>query len=165
MYLTGFMGAGKSTVGGLLAAELACPFVDLDAAVEAAAGRTVRGIFARDGEEGFRRLEGEQLRRTSGLERCVVATGGGTPIAAGNRRWMRAHGTIVWLEVAFDRLSRRVEDGVERPLWCDEVAALELLESRLEDYRDCDVAIAVGSKAPDEVVYEIADSLATAGLR
>lgn len=165
VYLTGFMGAGKSTVGGLLAGELTCPFVDLDAAVAAATGQEVGEIFATSGERRFRELEDEHLRRTARLEPCVVATGGGTPIAAENRRWMRAHGTIVWLDVAFERLSERVNEAVERPLWSDVARARQLFDRRLEIYRDCDLAIEVGDETPEEIARVIAATLSATGLR
>lgn len=159
------MGAGKSTVGGLLAGRLDCSFVDLDVAVETAAGQAVRAIFATLGERRFRELEDDQLRRTAGVERCVVATGGGTPIEAENRRWMRAHGTIVWLDVPFDRLRERMVEVPERPLWRDEVRARQLFDSRLEIYRDCDLAIETEARTPGEVAIEIAGALGSAGLR
>ncbi len=165
VYLTGFMGAGKSTVGGLLAAELACPFIDLDAAIEAAAGQALRDIFATLGERRFRELENDQLRRTSRVERCVVATGGGTPVDAANRRWMRDHGTIVWLEAAFDRLRERVVERSHRPLWRDETRARQLFDRRRKVYRDCDLAIETEAKESREVAREIAQALTSSGLR
>ncbi|HEY2738306.1 MAG TPA: shikimate kinase, partial [Thermoanaerobaculia bacterium] len=77
IYLTGFMGSGKSTVGRLLAERLGMPFIDLDAEIEQRAGITVREIFERHGEPVFRRLEQEALRATEEMPDAVVATGGG----------------------------------------------------------------------------------------
>lgn len=165
VYLTGFMGAGKSTVGGLLAGELGCLFVDLDAALEAEQRLPVRDLFATLGESRFRELEDAQLRLTGRAERCVVATGGGTPVDAGNRRWMRAHGSIVWLLVDFERLRERVGDAFERPLWSDEAQARELFDRRQEAYRDCDWAIETEAKTAREVALGVADTLSSAGLR
>src|SRR5688500_5217610 len=101
LFLTGFMGAGKTTVGELLAARLGVPFVDLDDVVAAAAGAPVREIFAARGEAEFRRLESEALATV--LDRdAVIATGGGTPCHADNLAAMRAHGLVVALAVSLD---------------------------------------------------------------
>lgn len=165
VYLTGFMGAGKTTVGRLLAAEFDCSFVDLDRAIEAAAGRSVKAIFDAAGESGFRRLEADALRRTADFAHCVVATGGGTPLAAANRRWMRQHGVMVWLAADFESLSRRVGTGGERPLWGDTGRARTLFYSRLEDYGDCDHEIDTAALTPADVVRRIVARLEAAGLR
>lgn len=79
LVLTGFMGSGKTTVGGLLAKQLAWEFVDLDHEVERRDGRPVAKIFAEDGEPGFRRLESLALVSLLGRKRVVLALGGGTP--------------------------------------------------------------------------------------
>jgi len=164
-YLTGFMGAGKSTVGQLLAAELGCVFVDLDAAVEEAAGRSVEKVFAAFGEEHFRTLEAEQLRETAQFERCIVATGGGTPVEIANRQWMRAHGVIVWLAVPFEVLEGRVTEGASRPLWRDPSHARDLFDRRQDSYRDCDLAIEAENKAASDVALAAKAALEAAGLR
>jgi shikimate kinase len=159
IYLTGFMGAGKSTVGRLLAARLEVPFVDLDAEIEAEAARPVAEIFAADGEPSFRRREREALRGTSDLERCVVATGGGAPVAPDNRAWMRAHGRVVWLDVPWDRLLERLGSGEGRPLWNDPSSLADLHRSRLPAYRDCDLRVDAGDRTPEALAADIARDL------
>jgi shikimate kinase len=159
VYLTGFMAAGKTTVGRLLAARLEIPFVDLDAEIEAAAGGTVAEVFARAGEAEFRRLEGEALRRTGELERCIVAAGGGTPARAENHAWMRRHGRIVWLDVPLELARERIGAAANRPLWGDDAAVAELYRSRLPSYRDCDLRLDAAGRDPEALVAEIADAV------
>jgi shikimate kinase len=114
--LTGFMGTGKTAVGRRLAAILEAPFLDTDQLVEAAAGRSVADLFARDGEPHFRALEREAVARACDVPGAVVATGGGTLLDAENRRRLAAAGPIVCLTAAPDEILRRVGGGAERPL-------------------------------------------------
>ncbi len=80
IYLIGFMGSGKTSFGRRLARKLDYDFVDIDQEVESLAGQKVAGVFAERGEEGFRNLECEVLRRTAQSSGVVVATGGGPPV-------------------------------------------------------------------------------------
>ena len=92
IYLLGFMGSGKSTVGALLARELGWPFIDLDATIEAARGQTVREIFEREGEAPFRLMEHAVLTEASKSEPAVVALGGGTFVQQSNLEFIRSTG-------------------------------------------------------------------------
>lgn len=116
MFLLGFMGAGKTTLGQAVHAATGIPFVDLDQAIEQRMGMTVRDIFDKMGEGQFRRLEREALRdsvHTPGL----VACGGGTPCQPGNMELMNSIGTTVWLRADKDVLVRRLRiASAERPL-------------------------------------------------
>ncbi|MBI3544469.1 MAG: shikimate kinase [Deltaproteobacteria bacterium] len=119
--LIGFMGCGKSTVGAALAARLGRRFVDLDAAVEKGAGCSIPLIFERKGEAEFRRLEARALRRALG-GRAVVSAGGGLVKLATNRAALKkAHARVVWLDVAWVALWRRLVamDPRGRPLLWD----------------------------------------------
>jgi shikimate kinase len=165
LYLTGFMGAGKTTVGRCLAGRLDCPFVDLDAAVEERVGSTVGEVFERHGEAHFRRLEAVELRRTQEFEHVVVATGGGTPIEAANRRWMGAHGIVVWLDLPFERLAERLATAPGRPLWPNAFEAERLFADRRRFYGECDLAVEGAGLAAEEVAAEVLLALETAGLR
>jgi shikimate kinase len=159
IYLTGFMGAGKTTVGTLLAARLGLPFADLDAEIERRAGTTVREIFARGGEALFRRLEYEALAEQAARPGVVLAAGGGTVTATASRDLMAATGLVVWLNPPFTTVIERIGalGKDDRPLFRDEVQAWALYRERLPAYRRCDLEVAVApAETPDEVAGRIA---------
>jgi len=158
VFLTGFMGAGKTTVGRHLAQGLGWRFVDLDLEVEKAAGLGVREIFAQQGEESFRRYESEQLASAMVDEDLVVATGGGTVTVEANRRLMARAGVTVWLNPSFDEIVARIgSDGkADRPLFPDEVTAFDLYRRRLRSYRSADMQIDVArGETPAETAARI----------
>lgn len=159
IYLTGFMGCGKTTVGPLLARRLGAPFVDLDREVERRAGMTVREIFARQGEPAFRQMEAEALRGTLELPDVVVALGGGTLTFEGNARWVGAHGLSVWLNLPFATVASRIggRGKTDRPLFKDESQALALYRERLPVYRRSDLTVDIAPKeGPEEIAARIA---------
>jgi len=146
IYLVGFMGAGKTTVGRNVAYRLGWSFVDLDREIERRAGRTIPEIFEREGEEGFRAREAEALRVVAEgeRERLVVATGGGALTRAENRALIRATGRSVFLDAPLDLLFERIERSPRvRPLYPGREQARRLYESRLDHYRGADVVIPV----------------------
>ena len=158
VFLTGFMGAGKTTVGRLLALRLGVPFVDLDTEIEARAGVSVREIFEREGEPRFRAWERETLRQAIGAADVVVACGGGTLLQAENLALARAHGVLVWLNPPFAVIARRIggRGKKNRPLFRDEAQALELYRQRLPLYRQADVVVDVGdAERAEEVAARI----------
>lgn len=119
LVLVGMMGTGKTTVGRDVAAALGRAFVDVDAEVEAEAGRTVPAIFAAGGEPAFRRLEEEALARVlAGSDPAVVATGGGAVLEPGNRRALAPH-LVVWLRARPETLAGRLAGDGGRPLLAD----------------------------------------------
>src|SRR5262249_41226273 len=97
IYLVGYRGSGKSTVGPLLAGRLGWRFLDADALLEQRAGRTVADVFAAEGGAGFRQREAALLAELAGRERHVIANGGGVVLRAANRRLLRESGYCVWL--------------------------------------------------------------------
>lgn len=162
VYLTGFMGAGKTATGRRLAAALGWEFVDLDERVEAAAGMPVAELFERRGEAEFRSLERAELDATLRRERVVVATGGGTLAQPGVLERLRGRGLIVWLKLPFAELADRVEaaGAGARPLYQDRRAARELYRERLPFYRQADLVLAVESEQTvDAVVRRLAAEL------
>ncbi len=161
VYLTGFMGAGKTTVGRLLAQLLHRRFVDLDDRLAAKFGRPVSEIFDHQGEAAFRRAEAKALDELGRQRGLVVAVGGGAPVFPANRRVMSASGRVVFLaappEVCQSRLSE--SDKAARPLWRDGRAAAALYAKRLPAYRRADLEIAADRAAPPETAWEIARRL------
>ena len=121
IYLTGFMGSGKSTIGPILANVLGYDFADLDAAVEERAGKPVSRIFAEEGQAAFRALEATMLRETGARDKVVVALGGGALTVEDNLQWALANGAVVYLKVSLDALIRRLRRGrLVRPLLLDD---------------------------------------------
>ena len=127
--LVGPTGAGKSTVGPLLATRLGLRFVDLDQTLEQAAGRRITDIFEQDGEAAFRALESEMLVRCLEEDGIVLATGAGAVLDAGNRERMRAAGCVVHLHAGVRRQLERLRDRGDRPLLAlvDREATLEAM--------------------------------------
>lgn len=122
LVLVGLMGAGKSTVGRVLAAQLGRPLFDSDEMIVERTGRSVREIWERDGEAAFRALETEALRDALDAdEPSVIAGAGGIVLSAENRRVLRdSDATVVWLMADRDVLVERVRHGGHRPLLDDD---------------------------------------------
>lgn len=170
LFLTGFMGSGKSTVGPLVAARLGWRFEDLDRHVELKAGRPVSEIFTGSGEGAFRAMETEALERVARTPRTVVALGGGTLAQGNNLMVAREAGPIVYLRVPVEVLAERLEATVrQRPmLWAEGGQWLTqdglrqriavLLESRREFYEGADYTVDADG-APDTVAERIMEAI------
>ena len=159
IFLTGFMGAGKTTVGERLAAMLELPFVDLDHEIERRAGSTVRELVESHGEPWFRRLELEALQAVMGRGDSVSATGGGTLTSELGARLIREAGLSVWLNPSFATIVDRIGTlgKADRPLFREEAQVLALYRERLPAYRRADVTVDVGPlEAPEEIAARIA---------
>src|SRR5580692_3470246 len=114
VYLTGFMGSGKTTVARMLADRLGWDFLDLDAEIEASEETTIARLFEARGEVEFRRIETETLRKVMrriecGVP-CVIALGGGTFVQPVNAKLLEEHGISVWLDCPFETIEARIMD-------------------------------------------------------
>ena len=117
IFLTGYMGAGKTTLGRALAAEMGIPFIDLDHYIEKRHCKTIAQLFAEKGEEGFREIERRMLHEVGEFEDVIISTGGGTPCFFDNIEYMNALGTTVYLDVPVERLHIRLSIAkAKRPL-------------------------------------------------
>jgi shikimate kinase / 3-dehydroquinate synthase len=165
--LVGFMGSGKSTVGPHLAQRLERPFVDLDAVIEADAGRSVAEIFSSEGEARFRERESRCLQRALEQDRSVVAVGGGAPMREENWARIRNGNTVVALLAEPGELARRLNGSADRPLL--EPGALSviasLLPTRLSRYLEADVVVRTDGIDPVEVAEQVRDRLSSGGLQ
>lgn len=157
IYLIGFMGAGKTTVGRALAERLDAPFFDLDELVEAAEKMSIKDIFAQQGEPFFRKREREILQSTHYLGDAIIATGGGTFTFEENLQFIQAEGLSVFLFAPYALLRSRISDkAAERPMFRDDVAAHELYNDRLRFYRLSDITIEIREEeTPTEIVERI----------
>ena len=142
IYLLGFMGSGKSTVGNLLAHALGWPLIDLDTLIEAGQGLSIREIFENSGELFFRQIERAALSEASKAEPAVIALGGGTFAQPANVDLIRAaEGTTIWLDCPPEILRRRCAGLENRPLFRDEQSFARLLAERLPYYQLADFRI------------------------
>lgn len=160
LVLVGMMGAGKSTVGRLVADRLGWRFVDVDEVVERDAGATIPELFATRGEAWFRAAETAALAAVlSDSADAVVSVGGGAVVAAENRRVLRQAGSVVWLRARPATLARRIGTAPTRPLLhgADAEARLaELSAARDAHYEEvADVVIDVDDLSADEVATRV----------
>lgn len=163
VFLIGYRGTGKTTVGRCLAARLGCRAVDADEWLEHKAGRSIAEIFATGGEAAFRDLESEVVVELAGLDRAVVSLGGGAVMREQNRRAIVGRGKTVWLRANLDTIVARISadstTAERRPNLTaaggyDEVAAL--LASRSPVYRECaDLAVDTEGKTPEQIADEV----------
>lgn len=156
--LIGFMGAGKSRVGALLADRLGIPFLDLDRLVEQREGRAIPAIFERSGEAAFRDAEHAALRSLESLEPAVVACGGGVILSDENRSLLSRLGQVVYLSVTAEEALARIGDTSGRPLLSGDAASMapRILGARLALYRAAaDFIVDTSGRAPAEVMEEV----------
>ncbi|HVT04319.1 MAG TPA: shikimate kinase [Thermoanaerobaculia bacterium] len=157
IYLVGFMGAGKSSVGLELAKRLDVPFFDLDELIEAAEGKKIKDLFATQGEPYFRKRERDMLKSTRHLEHAVIATGGGTFTFEDNIQFILGEGYSIHLSAPFALLRNRIGDkATERPMFRDDVATHELYQHRLKFYRMSDATL---ETRDDETISEVVERL------
>ncbi len=166
VFLIGFMGSGKTTVGKRLAVSSGLAFLDLDQQVEIKYHFSVPHIFEQFGEEVFRKLEGSCLSHLDSLDELVVATGGGTPCFGDNLSRMKKMGPTVYLKVPLDVLAGRLEQSrINRPLLAglqggevmERVATL--MQQREAWYEQADYVVETGNLPVFELARQVAHRL------
>jgi shikimate kinase len=155
IYLIGFMGAGKTTVGKILADRLQWTFIDLDEEIQRGELQSIPEIFAVHGEPHFRVLERQYLERVSMRNRAVIALGGGAFVSAENRALAESTGLTVWLKVSFAKVAERVKMDGTRPMFGSRQQAEDLYDIRESSYRLAKTHIATDDKTPETVAEEI----------
>ena len=161
VYLTGFMGSGKTTIGSILADRLGWDFIDLDSEIEKAEQTTIAQIFESRGEPEFRRIETEMIRtvrrRVENGMPAVIALGGGSFVEPANAALLENHGISIWLDCPFEVIVERITTADSRPLARDPESFRKLYEERRAAYSrasyrvdaECDPARAV------EIIMEL----------
>ena len=172
VFLTGFSGSGKSTVGAMLAARLGMRFVDLDVVIEKRAGCSITELFAR-GEGAFRKLEAAAFKRVTDNARnsAVIALGGGALLHPATLELATTLGTLVYLSCDARRLYTRLRAVSDRPLLAVRLRPGEtiraarmrrikaLLNKRLPGYRRAHIMISTTQRTPDETTRELVNRL------
>lgn len=136
IFLIGFMGCGKTTLGKKLASKTGFQFIDLDKLIEEAAGKTIPQYFAEHGETAFRELERDVLQSASYHENAIIATGGGAPCYFDNMEWMNKAGLTVYISLPAAALASRLEKAEEvRPVLKDHkgAALVQFIAGKLEE--------------------------------
>jgi shikimate kinase len=157
IYLVGFMGSGKTTVGRELAARIDAPFFDLDELIQASEKISIKELFATKGEPYFRKRERDILRSTRNLDAAVIATGGGTFTFDENIQFIQSEGLSVYLSAPYSLLRARVGyKAADRPLFTDDIATHELYANRIRYYRTSDITIEIREEeTPTEIVERL----------
>lgn len=160
LVLIGYMGAGKSTIGQALSERMQVSFLDTDIYLEERQGRCISDIFAKDGEDYFRKLETEYLKEI--LEQngdCVISAGGGLPLRRENRELLEQMGNTVYLQVAKETVLERLKEDKSRPLLqvADrETRVEEMLRVRHPIYSEAaDYTVAVDGRSVEEIAQDI----------
>lgn len=156
IYLTGFMGSGKTTIGKALGEALKLPIIDTDEWIVERHQKQIRDIFADEGEDAFRRYEREALMQLP-KENIVITTGGGIVIQKENRERMKDTGLVFYLQCDLDEIYRRLENDTSRPLLDGQkrLNMERLMNERQSWYEEAHVTIPVAARTVDEIVEAI----------
>jgi shikimate kinase len=160
IFLIGFMGTGKTTVGSRLAERLGWSMFDTDEEIVRREGRTIPEIFAAEGEPYFRQRETEMLAELSTCDQAVITTGGGTVLAEVNRDRLRSSGLVVALEATVDEIVRRVSADENRPLLDTEVGERrqrveQLMAARQGLYDFAELCVDTSARDVESIVEEV----------
>ena len=169
--LIGYMGSGKTTVGGVLASMAGMDFVDMDPLLEERSGMSISRIFELETEKGFRDRESALILDLAQEDRrgVVYATGGGSPLREENRKLLRSLGTVIWLQVCAESVLERLKDATDRPLLQRpdrEQAVKAMIRERGPAYEACaDISVCTDKKLPEAIAREILSKAGEMGMR
>jgi shikimate kinase len=156
--LIGFMGAGKTSVGRLVAEQLHFDYLDTDDVIQSRTGRTITEIFATDGEPAFRKMESELVKELAGRTRTVIATGGGLPVNPENLAGLKTYALVVCLWASPEKIWERVKNQTHRPLLLDadpQKKIRDLLAVREPFYQQADVLLNTELRSVREVAQQV----------
>lgn len=159
LYLVGFMGSGKSAVGHLLADELGWSFADIDEDIEKAEHTSIAEIFDTRGEQEFRILERDAIRKRVREVECgrpmVLALGGGAFVDPENRKLLEERGVTIWLDCPFSRICARLNGQTQRPLARDPEKFRQLFDDRRDCYSQAEYRIEADTDDASAIVAQI----------
>lgn len=161
--LIGFRGTGKTSVGKLLSKRLKREFIDIDAYIEATTGKTIKQIFAEEGEEGFRRVEAASVAKLGSLDNKVIAAGGGAVLRNENVKNLKSNGVMILLkatpEIIYKRIIQDEKTTQQRPSLTNKKPFEEikhLLEQRRQSYeKAADYTIDTSHRSRKNIVEEL----------
>lgn len=162
IFLCGFMGCGKSSVGRALSTVLGTPFADLDELIVEHANMTIPQIFEKYGQAHFRALESQEIEKISRLDGNIIATGGGAMVNAQNASIAKQNGIVVFLDVAFDTCYERIAGDTNRPIVqsSSKSELLELYNNRKVCYeQNCNVKIDATNLSIEQICDKIKQAL------
>lgn len=158
IYLVGFMGVGKSTVARKVAHKLGLQFIDSDRAIEKNVGQSINDIFAKQGEEHFRKLERAFIESGHSKSGCVIACGGGLPIEDGIMDLLKSQGVVIGLFARSETILERTDRRENRPMLHvenKEERINELLKKRQDTYKEADYLFFSEGRRIEDVVGDI----------
>jgi shikimate kinase len=156
--LIGFMGAGKSSVGHLVAEQFHFDYLDTDEIIQTRAGRTITEIFAQDGEPAFRKMESELVKELATRTKTIISTGGGLPVNPDNLASLKTHALVVCLWASPEKIWDRVKHQTHRPLLHDpdpQRKIRDLLAAREPFYKQADVLVNTEMRSVREVAQQV----------
>ncbi|HTN69324.1 MAG TPA: shikimate kinase [Dysgonamonadaceae bacterium] len=149
VFLIGYMGVGKTTIGKRLSVELGIEFIDLDIYIENRYRKSIEQLFNKKGEDGFRKIEREMLREVASFQNVLIATGGGTPCFFDNMDVMNKQGTTVYIKASIEQLVARLLASKNiRPLIENKSPA------ELKDFVTQHLALREGYYSKAQIIYE-----------
>lgn len=160
IFLIGFMGSGKTTIGTELAQILSCTYKDTDHIVEINQGCAIASIFAHEGEQAFRDYESYALKQT--IDAQIISTGGGIIERSENRHFMKNNGIVIYLQTHFEDINMRLQQDPTRPLWNhnDINEKRKLFDKRLPIYEACaDYIVDTHQRSVEEIVKDIKENI------